>query len=252
MSSSRRWARIAFGREFAPSDREASQPVAIVTRAFGRYVWHDDNVVGRRLKLGGAASPGPWMTIVGVADDITRYDLGEQPLPTMFVPYTQGPYSSMATVPFVVRANGVDARALAAVAREAVRGVDPSIPIAAVAPMEEVVERATADSRFALLLMSAFAAAALSLALAGLYGTVAFAVTTRTPELGMRMALGATAAHIVRLVMMEGLALLFGVGAHDVPTFAGAGCAVLVVAVCACAVPALRATRIDPRQAIGG
>ena len=85
--------RLLYGRDLTAADREGSQPVIMVTKAFGRFVWHQDNVVGRRVKLGGsAASPGPWMTIVGVVDDIQRYDLGEQPLPTMFVPYAQGPY----------------------------------------------------------------------------------------------------------------------------------------------------------------
>jgi len=265
--------RLLYGRDFTPADREGTQPVIMVTKAFGRFVWHEDNVVGRRVHLGGsAAAPTPSMTIVGVVDDIQRYDLGEQPLPTMFVPYTQGPYASLGTVPFVVRARTADPLSVIGLAREAVRSVDPFVPIANVASMADIVARATADARFAALLMAAFTIAALFLALAGLYGTVAFAVTTRTPELGLRMALGATRASVVRIVMLEGVApaigglaggllaawlstrllssLLFGVTVHDAATFVAAPLAVLTVALAACAVPALRAARIDPREAI--
>ena len=265
--------RLLYGRDFTPADREASQPVIMVTKAFGRFVWHQDNVVGRRVKLGGSpASPGPWMTIVGVVDDIQRYDLGEQPLPTMFVPYTQGPYAALGTVPFVVKPRNGDPFSLIEAVRAAVRRVDPLVPVANVEPMTDILARATADARFAALLMGAFTVAALFLALAGLYGTVAFAVTTRTPELGLRMALGATRPSVVRIVMLEGFApavgglaaglaaawismrllssLLFGVTAHDAGTFLVAPLAVLAVALVACAVPALRAARIDPREAM--
>jgi predicted permease len=266
-------ARLLFGRDLTAADREASQPVILVTRAFGRLAWHEDNVVGRRVKLGGsAASPAPWMTIVGVLDDIKRYDLGEQPLPTMFVPYTQGPYSSLTTVPFVVRARDGNPASVIDAARAAVAAVDPGIPVAAVQPFTGLVARASEDARFTVVLMGGFAAAALLLALAGLYGTVAFAVTLRTPELGVRIALGADARRIVRLVLRDGLwpvatgivagvglalagsrlvaALLFGVAPIDPATFALVPIAVLAASAAACAGPALRAARIDPRAAL--
>jgi len=212
------------------------------------------------------------MTIVGVVDDIKRYDVGEAPLPTMFVPYTQGPYSALGTVPFLVRARAGDPRELIPLARDAVRAVDPIVPLANVEAMPDLVGRANADARFTAMLMGAFTVAALALALAGLYGTVGFAVATRTPELGLRMALGATRARVMRLVMSEGLrpavsgvaaglgaawivvrvlaTLLFGVSPHDPLTFVAAPALVLVVAAAACAIPAVRASRIDPRGAM--
>jgi putative ABC transport system permease protein len=266
-------ARLLYGRDLTAADREETQPVTLVTRAFAQFVWHEDNVVGRRVKLGGSVnSPGPWMTVVGVIDDIRRYDLGERQLPTMFVPYPQGPYSALNTVPFIVRTKHGDPIDLVALAREAVHGVDPMVPVARVDTLSDIVSRATADVRFTAFLMAAFAVAALVLALAGLYGLVAFAVTTRTPELGLRLALGATTGRIIRVVMAEGLtpalygliagvggawiatrllsSLLFGVGAHDRLTFIVAPLAVLGIASVASLVPALRASRIDGRAAL--
>jgi putative ABC transport system permease protein len=265
-------ARLLYGRGFTAADREASMPVAVVTRALARLEWHQDNVVGRRVKLGGLASPGPWMTIVGVVADITRYDLGEQALPTMFVPYTQGPYSALNTVSFVVRGRTSDPLALVGPAREAARAADPALPIAAVAPLSDFVARASEDVRFSVVLMSAIAIAAMLLALAGLSGTVALGVTTRTPEIGVRLALGADRRRILGLVIRDGLypalggiiagaaaaaatmavtaSLLFGVTPHDTLTFVVVPLIVLAVASLACGVPAIAATRIDPREAL--
>ena len=266
-------ARLLYGRDFTSADREASQPVVVVTRAFGQFLWRRDDVVGRRVKLGGRIdSPAPFLTIVGVVDDIKRYSLTEEALPTMFVPYPQGPYAALGTVSFVVRPKSGDPIQLADLAREAVRGVDPEIPIAAVQPLAAIVAHVSDDARFAGLLMLGFAAAALLLCVVGLYGTVAVAVTRRAPEIGIRLALGATPGAVVRLVLADGLApaaagiagglfvafasmrvlasLLFGVSARDVTTYAAVAIGVAIVALASCVTPAARAARIDPRRAM--
>ena len=175
-------------------------------------------------------------------------------------------------MPFVVKVVDGDPSALASDIRDAVHAVDPQVPVAAVQPMSDIVARATEDARFAVLLMSLFAVAALALTLAGLYGTVAFMVTLRTPEMAIRLALGATGAEVTRLAITDGVrpvcagvaaglavawvsmqslqALLFGVATHDPWTFATATCLVALVSIAACGAPALRAARIDPASAL--
>ncbi|HEX6965936.1 MAG TPA: ABC transporter permease [Gemmatimonadaceae bacterium] len=260
------------GRDFDATDQEHTMPVVIVNESLAKWLWPHESAVGKRLKLGGSpASRAPWMTVIGVVHDLRRYSLTEQPRPEMIVPYTQDPYPSFSTMQFIVRSTGDPTRLVDAL-RHAVAQTDPSIPIAKVRTMEDLIGESSATARFATGFMTAFGAAALALAVIGLYGVIAYTVYQRRQEIGVRRALGATHVEIVRLIMSEGVrlagigvvvglglaalalralqSLLFQVSVFDPLTL------LMVVAVLAggvavaCIVPALRAASIEPRVAL--
>ncbi|HEX5435949.1 MAG TPA: ABC transporter permease [Gemmatimonadaceae bacterium] len=260
------------GRDFSASDQEHTLPVVIVNESLARWLWPGESALGKRLKLGGSpASSAPWMTVVGVARNLRRYSLTKGPQPEMIVPYTQDPYPSFSTMQFIVRATGDPTRLVSAI-RGAIVQTDPAIPIAKVRTMEELIGESSATARFATGFMTAFGAAALALAVIGLYGVIAYTVHQRRQEIGVRRALGATHASVVRLIVREGVrlagigivagllmsalalralhSLLYQVSVFDpltlllVVTVLAGGVAV------ACVVPALRAASIEPRVAL--
>jgi putative ABC transport system permease protein len=213
------------------------------------------------------------VTIVGVAKTAKQVAWTETPDNEIYLPYVQDPnYSRGVGVPtalltFVVRTSG-DPAAIAPAARNAIWAIDRNLPISEVQTMDSVVEHATAEPRFYLVLLTAFAAVALAMAAVGIYGVMSYAVSRRNHEIGIRMALGARQGDVLRLVVGQGLALaviggtvglagafaltrlmgrlLYGVAATDPITFGAVALVLFTVAVLASYIPARRAARIDP------
>ncbi len=263
---------LVAGRDFDLTDQENSLPVVIVNQAMAKWLWPDESAVGKRLKLGGSVkSPAPWMTVIGVAQDVKRYSLTDKPRPEMLVPYTQKPYPSFTPMQFAVRSSQPLTDLLPAI-RKAVAQADPSLPVSHVRTMTDAVQEASANARFAARFMSGFGVTALILALIGLYGVIAYGVQQRQQEFGLRRALGASPADIVRMVIREGLLLaLIGLGVGvagavaagrllthllyetspiDPMTFAGVAAVLTITAVAACLLPARRASKVEPRVAL--
>jgi putative ABC transport system permease protein len=259
--------RIPFkaGRGFADSDSAEAPRVAVINEAMARAFFAGEDPVGKRLRTG---DNSPWVTVVGVVGDVRHRGLDVDVRPEMFFHATQTPSREMTVV---LRAAG-DPLSLVAAARERVRAVDADQPVGNVKTMEARVAESVASRRFAVLLLGLFAVVAAVLAALGLYGVVSYTVAQRTHELGLRLALGARPADVLRLVIRQGMLmtlvgaglglvaalalarlmsdLLFGVGAYDPATFALVPLLLVAVAFLACYVPARRATRVDPMVAL--
>lgn len=257
---------IRQGRVFTPSDRSGTQQVAVIDETLARQYWPDENPVGKHIRRGSGA---PWATIVGVVGHVKNADLaGDEVKGKYYFPLEQvtPPFTT-----FLARTPADPAR-LAAGLREAVRKVDPTQPVSQIRVLSEMVESSLAPRRFVVTVLSVFAGMALLMAVIGLYGVISYAVTARTQELGVRMALGAQPGEILRLVISQGLRLagmgaalglavslgfsrllasqLFHVSAFDPLTFAAMAAVLLAAALLASYIPARRATRVDPMVAL--
>ena len=254
------------GRYFTDDDDRKTAPVAIVNRAFARAAWGTPNVVNRRIRYD---EKSPWITVVGVVDDIRVGGLETPPPPMVFIPYLQTTIATMPTV--AVRTKG-DPLALVPLVRDVVRSIEPAMPISRVASMDEKLSDAIAPRLFNAWLLGLFSAIALALAVIGIYGLISQTVGQRTAEIGIRMALGAGRLQIVQLVvggslimMAVGLVLglagaaattrslgsmLYGVQPLDPITLAVVPAIFLAVAALAALAPARRATRVDPVVAL--
>ena len=253
------------GRAFGQGDSATSAPVAIANEAFAREYYPGEEVVGKRVRW--VSGEGAWITIVGLVPDVRGVSLDSGEVPALYVPYAQERNWWRMWMDVVVRTNGEPA-AFASELRHAAARVDRTIPIARIRPMSEVVATSMADRRFNLFMIGAFALLAIVLAAAGTYGVMAYLVTQRSRELGIRVAMGATPAEIMRLVMGHALTLgvagagigliawlavsrvlegmLFGVTAGDMRALAGATAVLLTMTLLACYGPARRAARVDP------
>jgi putative ABC transport system permease protein len=265
--------RVASGRFFTQDDREDQPRVAIVNETLARRFFPDQNPLGKRIRIGNATGPFPWLSIVGVVRDVKHNGLDEETKPALYVPYMQPPlpqwkYGSM----FLTVRTQSDPLNLIAALRSTVQALDKNQPLYRVATMEQLLARSLAARKFSLLLLVLFAALALSLSVIGLYSVLAYAVTQRTHEIGIRIALGASANDVLRLVVKQGMALaligvavgllaalaltrlmkslLFGVGPTDPLTFIVIAALLTLVAFVACWVPARRATKVDPLIAL--
>ncbi|HSC30348.1 MAG TPA: ABC transporter permease [Gemmatimonadaceae bacterium] len=258
------------GRDFSATDQEHSHAVVIVNRSMAQWLWPGKDPIGRRVHLG-TQKMATWMTVVGVTADMKRYSLTEGPRPEMFVPYTQDPYPTFSTMQFVVRSSGDPTRLVAAI-RRAVASVDPDIPLARIRTIDELVSDASANARFATLVMSSFGVMALALAMIGLYGVIAFMVHQRRQEFGLRTALGATREQLVQMVLVDGFMLacvgmvagvvlalvagrllrsmLYQVSVADPLTLVAVVLLLLGTTALACVLPAVRASGVDPRAAL--
>jgi predicted permease len=256
------------GRDFLETDTAASPPVAIVNTAMARKYWPGQDAIGQQV---GLPIKSFNMTIIGVVANVKHVSLREEPGPEIYVPYTQDPWPSMLTMHVAVRTKAEPA-AVASSVREAIRGIDPTLPVANVATLAGIVDQAVAQPRFSMLLVAGFGVLALLLACVGLYGAMSYAVTSRAREIGIRLALGAAPRTVVAMVLAEGARVtgagmmiglaaaivvlrvmttfLFGVEPTDPATFALVSAALLCVALLACYVPARRATRVDPMLAL--
>jgi predicted permease len=264
------------GRAIGASDRAGTLRVVVVNETLARlYLDGLARAVGRHIKWGSPQSPHPWLTVVGVARDV-KVRAPDRPVePAIYFPALQQDsgvvVSMMRTISYVVRTAGDPAPLLPAL-RRAVHDVDPTLPVAHLRPMTEVVDLSIADRRFNTFLLGAFALVALALASIGIYGLIAYSVVQRTREMGVRLAIGATPADVVRLVVGQGTrvaavgvaiglagavattrvmrTLLFDVNPFDPASFAFAAALLLFVAVVASLLPAWRASRTDPQVAI--
>jgi predicted permease len=256
------------GRAFVSGDRaDAAERVAIVNEAVTRRFWPGGNALDKRLRLMLLNGPGPWLRVVGVVGDVRHHGLDQPAQPEVYVPYAQAPVESME---FLAQTQG-DPLQLAQPMRQALQGLDPLLPVRQDTPTG-LLNKSIAEPRLRALLFNGFGLAALLLSALGIYGVVAYAVERRTREIGIRVAVGARGADILGLVMRKEMrtviagaaaglvvaalatralrGLLFGVPALDPLTFAGVTGLLLLVAVFAILVPALRAMRLDPTMAL--
>ena len=259
------------GRFFDAHDSADSQPVIMISRQLAEQYWPGQDATGKRIKVGPADSPNPWLTVVGVVNDVRQAGLYGDPRMDMYAPYAQDRRAFLAPRDLVLRMKG-DAASVAAAVRQAVWSVDKDQPISNIRTMDQVFATAISQERFQALLLGLFAALALVLACVGLYGVISYAVAQRTHEIGVRMALGARPGDVLKLVLRQGMWLtvvglvfgigigsvatsvlsdmLFGVTPRDPLTFVGVRALLLLVAFLACYIPARRATRIDPLVAL--
>lgn len=231
-----------------------------------RQLWPGESAVGKRIRTGGfdVRPDTPWQTVIGVVGRIKQDALDADSRMAIYRAHTQYPGRGLN----VVVRSSADAAGLAAAATRQIRDLDPDLPIYNMRTMEQRVDESLARRRFAMLLLSVFAALALGLATIGIYGVIAYLVSQGTRELGIRLALGATPRAILMLIVRHGLvvtlsgvaaglagafvltrfmqSLLFGVSAADPLTFGGIAAALTVVALAASYLPARRAARIDP------
>jgi predicted permease len=257
------------GRDFDARDAQSAVAVAIVNRTMAERRWPGQDPIGRRIKFGPANSPGPWLTVVGVVGDVQETALDARVEPEVYLPSNQG-----AEVPaffwpqYLLVRTGGDPAAVAASVREAVWSVDREQAVSNVRTMDGIFEAELLSRNTQLTLVAAFAGLALVMAAIGLYGVLAYAVAQRLPEIGIRVALGAArktvVVQIVRGAMtlaVAGLALglalavgvsralrssLFGVEPLDASTFVGTALLLVVVALLASAIPAVRGASVDP------
>ena len=261
------------GRLIDDRDRENAPRVAIVNETFARVFLGDEDPLGKRIKLGSAQGPFPWVTITGVVGDVKHGGLDSETRPEMYVPYLQPLLSGWNVPPmFLVVRSESELSSLISAVRGVVKELDRDQPVYGVASMDQLLYRSTAPRRFNMTLLAVFAALALALAGVGVYGVMAYAVTERTREIGIRMALGAQASDALKLVISQGMrltlvgvalglmgafaltrlmkSLLFDVKPTDPMTFIALALLLTFVALLACWIPARRATKVDPMIAL--
>jgi putative ABC transport system permease protein len=260
-------AAVFSGREFSDADGPSGVPVAIVNQRFASKYWPGEDALRKRLRWFNGSMPGPWLTIVGVASNIIQNDAARQEFdPLIYLPYQQNPAGDMC----VIARTGVPPKNLGAAFRREVQAVDPDLPI--YGPFAADYWDRYSDSRFYGLLFLIFAAIALLLASIGLYTVIAHSVSQRTQEIGIRMAIGATARDIRKLVFQQGM-LPLGIGLAvglagslavnrllktelvqispaDPITLVIASAALILAALLGCLIPARRAMRVDPMVAL--
>ncbi len=263
------------GRQFDQNDTIGAERVVIVNEAFAHRNFIDGEPLGQQLCIGCERFGDPAMRrVVGVVNDTKQRSLDEASPATVFIPLTQAPEGTrgnLAQSSFVLRTSG-DPLLLSAAIRSEMRQLDLGLPIRNLRSMEQLVSRSIAPQRFNLSLLSLFSALGLLLAAVGIYGVMAYSVSQRTHEIGLRMALGAQARDVLKLVVKQGMALalvgvaigliasfaltrlmknlLFGVSATDLATLAGVALLLTCVSLLACYLPARRATNVDPLVAL--
>ncbi|MGH9629294.1 MAG: ABC transporter permease, partial [Bryobacteraceae bacterium] len=254
---------LVSGRDFDERDREGAPGVVIISEAMARRFWPGGDALGKQLQLGKG-----WLKIVGIARDVKLRDLNEAPQPFLYLPLLQDYRSNM----ILVARAGVDPGAVLQAVQAAVAGINPEMPMFDIKTLEEHVGISMFLPRMAAILLTIFGLLALSLAAIGLYGVMAYSVSQRTRELGIRMSVGAKRRDILRLILGQGLALsiiglvgglvaalavtrftahlLYGVSATDPATFLSIAVLLVGVALLACYFPARRATKVDPMIAL--
>jgi putative ABC transport system permease protein len=262
--------RLLAGRWFTEQDDPQHPRVVIVDETLARKAWPDENAIGKRLLVGDSTPPLPvWMEVVGVIEHVRNHDLSAQGREQVYIPYAQKPVVPWMNV--AVRAS-VPPLSLAKAIEQEVQTLDKNLPVNNVRLLESYVADALAPARFSLTLMSVFSGVALLLAAIGVYGVIAYSVSQRTQEIGVRLALGAQTADVLRLILKQGLRLtavgvaiglaaaggltrmlksqLYDVSATDPLIFAGVAALLTTIALLACCVPARRATRVNPLVAL--
>jgi putative ABC transport system permease protein len=260
------------GRDFTVDDHAKAPGVAIISETMARRYWPNEDPIGKRLREDnrGAPNTSPWVSIVGVVGEVKYRGLPQNPNadPDVYFPLAQAPVGNL----FLAARSGVDPNSLVAAVRGVLQQLDPNLPAYEVTTMAEQVTNQTTRSRFSAWLLGVFGAIALALAAIGIYSVMAYAVEQRSREIGVRVALGARAADVLKMVIGQGMRmallgvalglgaalaltqlmkrLLFGVGAADPLTYGAIALLLTLVALLACYVPARRATKVDPLVAI--
>jgi putative ABC transport system permease protein len=267
------------GRDIDEQDIAGGVRVMVVSASLAKALWKGANPLGKRVACCEGAPDDPkWKTVVGVAADVRSRGPTVDVAPEFYLPMAQAPAEAWSwinrTMTVVLRAQNGDAAALTPALRAAVRSVDPTLPVYNVATLQAQLGDSMAESRFHLMLLTTLGVVGLLLAAAGIYSVIAYFVTLRTHEIGVRMALGATPAQIVRLMTWQGLrpvvagavlgallaiwatrllqGSLYGVSANDPLTFFAVTAVLLLIALLATIVPARRATAVDPTTALHG
>ncbi len=261
------------GREFGEPDNSGQSPkTAIVNATLARRFFSDSDPVGKRICMGEDCAKGPWLSVVGVVGDAALESLTDPRFPQVFCPQAQGVEGGVSGGMGLAVRTSADPSRLAAAVTAAVRELDKSQSVAHIQTLDQVVSASLAQPRFNTLLLAAFAVLALLLAAVGIYGVISYSVAMRMKEIGIRMALGATRADVLRLVVGHGMrlalagaaiglagalilarlmsSLLYGVKPGDPPTFFAAFAALLSVAFLASYIPARRATTVGPVAAL--
>jgi len=258
---------IIRGRGFTDQDKADAAPVVIVNETLARQHWPGQDPIGKRIRFYGPLDRAPWMEVVGVIADV-KHDLTIPVTPEYYLPHAQDPWNAMV----LVAKTSVDPLLLAGSLRQQVWSIDRDQPVFDVRTMQEVRSGSVALYSFSSVMLGIFAGVAMVLAAIGIYGVMAFAVTQRTQEIGIRMALGARTADVLKLVVKHGMKLallgivcglagswvltrfiqklLVGVEPTDLLTFSAVSVCLLFAAFIACYIPARRATKVDPLVAL--
>ena len=256
------------GRVFASSDDEQAPRVALIDEALAQRFFAGSDPLGRRIKQGPSASKALWLTIVGVVGNIKSDGFDQPDQPHLYLPILQSPGYAMA----VFLRTEISPSSLKQPLRQQVQAVDPNLPVFGEQAMDDLVSTSLAQRRFAMQVIGLFGVLALLLAGLGIYGVMAYSVSQRTREIGIRLALGASRGEILRWVLRQGInltlvgvavgvigalaatrllrSLLFGIAPTDLITYAGLALLLALVALLACYIPARRATKVDPLVAL--
>jgi predicted permease len=271
--------RLVAGRFVEASDIAGGSRVMVVSEALAKAAWPGQNAIGKRIACcEGTPSDPRWKTVVGVVGDVHSRGPTQDLQPEFYLPVAQVPPQAwdwiQRTMTIVVRSDRLDVAGLAVAIRAAVHEVDPSLPVFRVQTMEESLGTTLAPVRFNMVLLSVLGGIGLTLAAVGIYGVIAYFVGLRTQEIGVRIALGATPANVLQLMLWQGMrpviaglvvggvaaawatrllrGSLFGVSSADPTTMVAVTLAMTAVALVAISGPAWRATRVNPMRALGG
>ena len=253
------------GRPFTDADNAQAPKVLIVNETFAHQFWPNQNPVGKRIIVGRWTQGGE---VVGVADDIKNRGLGQEPQPQVYIPFAQLPWNNM----YLLVRTATPPETMVSAIRAQIASVDSDQPVTGIQTAEQLMDTSRTQPRFVMMLLTSFSTTALILAVVGIYAVLAYSVVQRQHELGIRLALGAKSSDILRLVVRQGLtlaatgivigwfaallmtrvmsSLLYKVGEHDIATFIVAPLLFLAVAIVTSYVPARRATKVDPIEAM--
>ncbi|HEY4304346.1 MAG TPA: ABC transporter permease [Gemmatimonadaceae bacterium] len=267
------------GRDINAQDVRGAMRAIVVSKAFAQAAWPSASAIGKRLRCcEGSPTDPAWKTVVGVAADVRGRGAAGEVSPEFYMPIAQMPFDAWRwtnrTMTLVARAKSGDALSLAPAMRSAVAAVDPGLPLYGVASMEDRLGRTLAEPRFHLALLATLGVVGVLLAAAGIYSVIAYFVSLRTHEIGVRMTLGATTRDVIRLLTLQGLrpvvigvavglvgatwatrllrGSLYGVGTTDSLTFVVVTAMLLAISLIAILIPARRATSVDPAMALRG
>lgn len=258
------------GRFFTQSDSVRAPQVILINQALAESVWPGEDAVGKRMAFSNQRNENDWYTVVGIVGDVKDKPTDHAAEPAYWWNFTQTPFA-FDNFSLVIRSAG-DPQMLGRVLREQIRRIDPNLAVANLRLMDKIAEDGVAGPRFAFFLVGLFAALAIVLAAIGIYGVIAYSVSRRTAEFGLRLALGAQRGGLLGLVLAQAIrlaavgtalglvaafllgrlvqSLIYNVSAADPATFAAVGLMVLSVAALACSIPAYRATRTNPMAAL--
>jgi putative ABC transport system permease protein len=256
------------GRGFTESDNANAPAATIINETAARKFWPNEEPLGKRFKRGSVDSQNPWLTVVGVIGAVSHSSLQVASQPEVYLPFQQNPGLNLT----LVARTSSDPKAFAGAVRREVSAIDNDLPVSNIKFMDEIVGKSVAQPRVYALLLGIFAALALILAAIGIYGVISYSVTQRTHEIGIRMALGAQTRDVLALIIKQGMALalvgiflgllgslaltrvlasqLYGVSSTDPVTYSAISLLLMFIALIACYIPALRATKVDPMNAV--